>query len=450
MEQLNMVGKRSGDGIVTHRATMVNVLSRGVADRLLLMDFTIGRKGLLNYIRSLAGSNIVKIVPGSNGNASDERVDGKQRLKVVCGAFQSYLDDEAWISEKTGHSVAEVRFCAENTITPNVGNAELGEAIAKVLPFTEDDPKNGRPVLQCLLFRAVNGKLQIVGANGFILGDCVLDFDAGNGEEVSVLVNRANLKAMPSVLRKAKRVNVRIGKAGDTLDGMALFIDTDIARHTFVGEGGEFPNYEQVVPKEFSCTAHLDAQEALKAVRSLKATATNPKDFSLDLTFGNGLLMITNVDEVGAVAVKADGSGEGFIRLNGEYVSTALRSVNGMVDINLSTAYAPILVTSNGFRAVVMPMSSPKAVAQQRADTGAAEPIEAEVEEIKPEDIEAGAIEAIEAELDGEQPEAELDGEQPEAEASAMALAEAIKAEAEEPKRSGRGVSNRKRQSVAA
>ncbi len=73
MEQLNIVGKRSGEGFVSHKSTMVNTLSRGLSERVLLMDFTIGRKGLLNYIRSLAGSNIVKIVPSANGSASEER-----------------------------------------------------------------------------------------------------------------------------------------------------------------------------------------------------------------------------------------------------------------------------------------------------------------------------------------------------------------------------------------
>ena len=83
-EQLNIVGKRSGEGFVAHKATLVNALSRALADRLLLMDFTIGRKGFLNCIRTLGGSNIVKIVPATNGSASEAQAAAK-RLKVVCG-----------------------------------------------------------------------------------------------------------------------------------------------------------------------------------------------------------------------------------------------------------------------------------------------------------------------------------------------------------------------------
>jgi hypothetical protein len=35
-EQLNIVGKRSGEGFVAHKAKLVNALSRALADRLLL------------------------------------------------------------------------------------------------------------------------------------------------------------------------------------------------------------------------------------------------------------------------------------------------------------------------------------------------------------------------------------------------------------------------------
>ena len=54
------MGKRSGSGFISHKAMLVNALSRALADRLMLMDFTIGRKGFLGYIKALAGSNVVK------------------------------------------------------------------------------------------------------------------------------------------------------------------------------------------------------------------------------------------------------------------------------------------------------------------------------------------------------------------------------------------------------
>ena len=81
MEQLNIAGKRSGDGFVAHKAMLVSALSRALADRVMLMDFTIGRKGLLGYLKALGGSNIVKVTPSAS--ASGSQTNGHKRLKVT-------------------------------------------------------------------------------------------------------------------------------------------------------------------------------------------------------------------------------------------------------------------------------------------------------------------------------------------------------------------------------
>ena len=388
MEQLNIVGKRSGEGFVGHKATIVNTLSRGLAERLRLMDFTIGRKGLLNYIRSLAGSNIVKIVPSANGSASEERTTDK-RLKVVCGAFTTHLDDMAWIGEKTPYSLADVRISPHNSVKPNIGSLELAEAISRVLPFTSAD--DARPVLQCVLFEVSEGKLTLVSADGFRLAMVTLDFDEGEGK---VLIHRDELKGIASALRKAKRVRVTFDKAGETLDGMALFIDTEVARYKFLGVDGQFPDYGKIVPTEFTCHAHLDTQEAVKAVHALKATSENPKDYAVDLTIGGGHMIMANPDEKGEVIVKADSGDEfAYIRLNGSYFTDVMRAFGGMVDFSLSAPYSPVLFSADGFQVVVMPQVSVRATEQQRADNEAkqataepiAEPTEAELQAIEAE-----------------------------------------------------------------
>jgi len=82
VEQLNIEGKRSGEGFVAHKALLVNALSRALADRVLLMDLTIGRKGLLGYLKALGGSNVVKVIP-STDSASGSQANGHKRLKVL-------------------------------------------------------------------------------------------------------------------------------------------------------------------------------------------------------------------------------------------------------------------------------------------------------------------------------------------------------------------------------
>jgi hypothetical protein len=61
---------------------LVNALSRALAERVMLMDLTIGRKGLLGYLKALGGSNIVKVTP-STVDASGVQVNGHKRLKKL-------------------------------------------------------------------------------------------------------------------------------------------------------------------------------------------------------------------------------------------------------------------------------------------------------------------------------------------------------------------------------
>ena len=120
--------------MVTHKATLVNALSRALAERVVLMDFTIGRKGFVAYLKSLGGSNVIKVVPASV-SASGSQANGQKRLKVVCGVDTSYLDDMAWVGEKTPLTLCDVRVSPSNSVKPNLGALELSEALSRVLPF---------------------------------------------------------------------------------------------------------------------------------------------------------------------------------------------------------------------------------------------------------------------------------------------------------------------------
>jgi DNA polymerase-3 subunit beta len=362
-EQLNIVGKRSGEGFVAHKAKLVNALSRALADRLLLMDFTIGRKGLLGYIRALSGSNVVKIVPAAtNGNASEAQVADK-RLKVVCGASTSFLSEMAWIGENTPFSLAEVRISPDNSIKPNLGSLELSEALTRVLPFTARD--DARPVLQCVLFRAKESKLALVAADGFRLAIVNLDYEDGEGE---VLIHRDELKGIANALRKAKRVRLGFEKNGDSLEGMSLIVDTEAIRYRWHGADGQFPDYEKLIPAEFNTVAHLDTVEAIKAVQSFKALSDNPKDYPIDLTIGEGRIVMANPDNRGETMMPADTEGQGCVRVDGRYLADVLKACGGMVDFKLANAYSPMLFTADGYQLVVMPIMSARAEEQAKQD----------------------------------------------------------------------------------
>ena len=168
------MGKRSGNGFVAHKATLVNALSRALSERVVLLDYTIGRKGLLGYLKALAGSNIIKVVPASD-SASETQANGQKRLKVTCGSNTSYLEDLAWIGDKTPMTLCEVRISPNRTVKPNIGGLELSEALNRVLPFTSHE--DNRPVLRCVLFRAKERNLTWLRSADFRLVAVTWEFE---------------------------------------------------------------------------------------------------------------------------------------------------------------------------------------------------------------------------------------------------------------------------------
>ncbi len=340
---------------------LVNALSRAIADRVILMGITLGLKGFLGYLKALGGSNIVKVIP-SNGSASESQTAVKG-LKVICGANTGYLADMEWIGENTPITLCDVRVSPNNSVKPNVGTSELAEALARVLPFTAID--DTRPILQCVNFIAKEGKLTLVGADGFRLAVNRLDLDDTEGQ---ALINRVDLAGVVNALRKAKRARVSFEPSGESLDGMSLVIDTELIRYKWASVEGDFPNWQKLIPTEFHTFASFDTIEAIKAVNSLKTLSDKPKEYPIDLTIGDGKIVLANPDEKGQAELSADTDGEGKIRLDGSYLAQALKACGGMVDLKLTSAYSPMMFSSNGYQLVVMPMMTDMANEQAKQD----------------------------------------------------------------------------------
>ncbi|MDD5511418.1 MAG: DNA polymerase III subunit beta, partial [Dehalococcoidales bacterium] len=358
------------------------------ADRVTLLDFTIGRKGLLGYLKSLNGSNIVKVTP-FNDSASETQAVSK-RLKVVCGANTSQLDDGAWIGDNTPMTLCEVRVTSRNVITPNIGSLELAEALSRVLPFTATE--DTRPVLQCVLFTAKEGKLTMVSADGFRLAVVSLDYD-GEGE---VLISREDLAGIANALRSAKRARVSF----DGEDIKTLTIDTELIRYTWTSLDGKFPDYEKLIPIEARTTAHFDTVEAGKAIGTLKALADS-NSFPIDITFENGYMVMTSPDDKGQATMPADIEGEANrVRIDGSYLAEALKACGGMPELKLTDGKSPVLFTTNGYKLVVMPMlTSGVRQEDKEASEAESEGVADEVTEAEPE--------VTEPEVEVAEPEAE-------------------------------------------
>ncbi len=188
--------------------------------------------------------------------------------------------------------------------------------------------------------------------------------------EGQALVSRDDLKGVASALRKARRARISFEPSGESLDGMSLIIDTELTRYKWVSINGQYPDYEKLIPNEFNCFASFDTVEAIKATNSLKALSSG-KDYPIDLTIGNGKIVMANPDDKGQAELVADTDGEVKVRIDGQYLAEALRACGGMVEFKLVNAYSPMLFTANGYQLVVMPMMTNEASEQSKRDTEA-------------------------------------------------------------------------------
>jgi len=360
VEQLNIEGKRSGEGFVCHRERLVSALSRAQAPKVEVINLTLGRKGFLNYLRALGGSNVVKITP--HGSASEAQATEKG-LRVVCGSNTSYLTDGAWVTDKMAMSdTCEVRVSPNGSVIPNLGALELAEALSRVIPFAAGK-KDERSVLKCIRFAQSDGKLTLTSADGYRLAEVTLDFEDGEG---NALIPADELKGLASALKKAHRVRV-------SFEDSNLVIETEAIRYKWGSESGTYPDYREVIPSEFVAVARFDTREIMRAGASLSALSLD-RTSAITLSIKEGTLVMSATDDRGQAQIEAEAEGEAQTAISGAYLIQALKALGGMVEVKVNTPQAPVLFTVDGYRLVVMPVVIPsKAEAEAEAVASEAE-----------------------------------------------------------------------------
>jgi len=81
------------------------------------------------------------------------------------------------------------------------------------------------------------------------------------------------------------------------------------------------------------------------------------KSYPIDLTFDNGMVMLSSPDDKGRAVMPADIEGEvNKVRLDGKYLADALKACSGMVDLKLTDGKTPVLFQVDGYLLVTMPM----------------------------------------------------------------------------------------------
>lgn len=349
-------------------------LSRAQAPKAEVIDFTIGRKGFLGYLRFLTGG-MVKVAP-VNGSASEAQA-AEKRLRVVCGSATGYLEDGAWVTEKIRlEDTYQIRVSPHNSVSPNLGAAELAEALSRVIPFAAGK-KDDRPVLQCIRFAQKEGKLTLTSADGYRLAELTLPFEEGEGE---ALIKAFELKGLILALKRAKRVC--LGFEDASLDRKALVIETEAIRYRWESEVGSYPDYEKVIPTEFVAEARFDTREMLRAGAGLGALSLD-RDAPIILSLKDGGVRLYVKDGKGEAQIEAQGEDEAEIAVNARYLAQVLKALGGMAELKVKDPSAPMVFSVDGYRLVLMPVfvgigkkdgeAKPEGEAEASTETGEGE-----------------------------------------------------------------------------
>lgn len=233
---------------------------------------------------------------------------------------------------------------------------ELREAIEGVIYAVADD--NARLVLTGVLFKYANDELTLVATDTHRLAVIRLA-KPGIGSDVSAVVPEKALKAIRN-LPIADEEEIAL-----QFDETRLMVDTGNARVVSQLLSGSYPQWERVVPAEFTRTWKLDRQEFIE---NLDRTLLLARDSAYRVRFGGTgmqLVISSRSEEKGEAKEEIPAimeNGEIEIAFNGRYVLDALKAMKSdsivaqMTEPSRPALFKPIDESDDRF-CVIMPMA---------------------------------------------------------------------------------------------
>lgn len=230
----------------------------------------------------------------------------------------------------------------------------LGSMINRTIFATAKE--HTRYAINGVLWEKTGKKLQLVATDGRRLAKVSGPLLAGGGKDVSAIVPVKALGAIQRLLGEPdEAVAVKFTET-------QILFHTDRASVTAQLVEGQFPKYQDVIPRECSRKAEAATEELLRALTQA-SILTSEDSKGVRLAFGaDGLEMSASSPEAGEASVrcKVDYQGEPVeIGFNPQYLIDALKVVGeATVTVELQEATKPgLLKGGNDFLYVVMPVN---------------------------------------------------------------------------------------------
>lgn len=186
-------------------------------------------------------------------------VDNEPCIAVSCNHTTAHFLSRP----KPCKPTARIQFATEPAKPEGVplDAQELKQALTDIIVYT--DHKEGRPVLQCVLFEASQGTLKLIGADGFRLAVITLKSPLPDG---SFLMSAWDIGKLIKMIGKAEEVYCQVN--ADDVAWQANNVSLTTQK-----QPSKFPDYGQLIPKGYLTQAEFVASDMLQAVKALNPIA---------------------------------------------------------------------------------------------------------------------------------------------------------------------------------
>ena len=305
-------------------------------------SITINAKKLSDIVRELPEASV------------DLEIDDSHKMILVCqkSSFKIHglpKDDFPILPEVKKDKVFKVK------------GSLIQEMIRKTIFAVSTDET--RYVLNGVFFQVEGGKLRMVATDGHRLAFIQKKLEGKADEKCNVIIPTKTLNELSKVISD-------IGKGKE--DEVIVEIVATDNQIKFVAGGveiisrlieGQFPNYEQVIPKESDKKAEASTADLMAATRRV-AILTSEKSNSIRYQVKAGKLVITSkTPDMGEAKEEMDIAYKGeeiSIAYNAKYVLDVLKNAGTeAIDLELTQPLSPGIIRPKGdpdYLCVIMPM----------------------------------------------------------------------------------------------
>ncbi len=267
---------------------------------------------------------------------------GKLELRTIDNIFEvKSVDNRAEFSVISAKDFPNVPVSSGSPLF-SVNAIEFADAIRKVAFAAAVD--DSRPALTGILFEISQRNLNLIGVDGFRLSKKIVKLTSGPEEDRKELIPAKSLMDLEKIVRdlftKNDEVEVFLSKNKNQM----LFKVGDIDFSTRLIEG-EFPDYEQIIPKEHIASFNILKAEFEKIVRVANIFARN--------VIGNKVIFKFDPNNkklelrAGVVDVGSNQSSVSVTKASGDIIETAF-NIKFLQDMINSITSDEIIFESNG------------------------------------------------------------------------------------------------------